>query len=114
VSFVLLLLVLAVIGGIAVVAAGGGGALAPSEPERGPRGGLPDGELDRSAIDRLRFTLAFRGYRMDEVDDVLDRLGRELEQRDLRIAELGGAPPRLDSQRSSAESQPGLRAGGEA
>ena len=92
VSFVLLLLVLAVIAGITLVAAGAGGALAAAEPERGPRGALPDGDVDRSVVDRVRFTLAFRGYRMDEVDDVLDRLGRELEQRDLRIAELEGRP----------------------
>ncbi len=32
--------------------------------------------------------MALRGYRMDEVDDVLDRLGAELALRDARIAEL--------------------------
>lgn len=91
-SFVVLLLLLLVIAGITVVAAGSGGSLAPAEPERGPRGTLPDGAVDRVAVDGLRFTLAFRGYRMDEVDDVLARLGRELEERDLRLAELEGRP----------------------
>ena len=89
VSLVLLLVVLAVIGGIAVVATGRWGALPDAEPERSPRGELAvDGELDRAAVDGLRFTLALRGYRMDEVDDVLDRLVDELDQRGQRIAEL--------------------------
>jgi DivIVA domain-containing protein len=34
---------------------------------------------------------ALRGYRMGEVDDVLDRLGAELAERDVRIAELEAA-----------------------
>ncbi len=99
VSFVLLLLVLAVIAGITLVAAGAGGSLGAAEPERGPRGALPDGDVDRSVVDRLRFTLAFRGYRMDEVDGVLDRLGRELENRDFRIAELEGRPGAVEGDR---------------
>lgn len=89
-SFLLLLVVLAVIGGIAVVATGRGGGLHASEPDRSPTGVLREGQLTRSDVDRLRFTLAFRGYRMDEVDDVLDRLVAELERRDARIRELEG------------------------
>ena len=85
----LLLVVLAVIGGIAVVATGRWGGLPDVEPERSPRGVLPaDGELDRPAVDGLRFSLALRGYRMDEVDDVLDRLVDELDRRGERISEL--------------------------
>jgi len=86
---VLLLVVLAVIGGIAVVATGRWGGLPDAEPERSPRGELaPDDEVDRPAVDGLRFSLALRGYRMDEVDDVLDRLVGELERRGERISEL--------------------------
>jgi DivIVA domain-containing protein len=89
VSLVLLLVVLAVIGGIAVVATGRWGGLPDVEPERSPRGELPaDVELDRPAVDGLRFSLALRGYRMDEVDDVLDRLVDELDRRGERISEL--------------------------
>ncbi len=85
----LLLVVLAVIGGIAVVATGRWGGLPDVEPERSPRGALAaDGEVDRPAVDGLRFSLALRGYRMDEVDDVLDRLVGELERRGARISEL--------------------------
>ena len=84
----LLLAALAVLAGIAVVAAGTGGSLGTSTRDRSPRGELPVDDVDRAAIERLRFSLAFRGYRMDEVDEVLDRLIRELEIRDNRIAEL--------------------------
>ena len=89
-SLVLLLVLLAVIAVIAVVAAGRGGSLPDSDAERSPRGALPSGPVDRASVDGLRFTLAFRGYRMDEVDDVLDRLVLEVEERDRRIAELEG------------------------
>jgi DivIVA domain-containing protein len=89
VSLVLLLVVLAVIAGIAVVATGRWGGLPDVEPERSPRGELPaDSEVDRPAVDGLRFSLALRGYRMDEVDDVLDRLVDELDRRGERISEL--------------------------
>ncbi|SEF03998.1 DivIVA domain-containing protein [Arthrobacter alpinus] len=39
-------------------------------------------------VDRLRFSLGLRGYRMDQVDEVLDRLRDELAGKNLRIAEL--------------------------
>jgi len=88
VSLVLLLVILAVIAGIAVVAAGRGEGLSSPDPERSPRGALPAGEVGRADVDALRFTLALRGYRMDEVDDVIDRLLAELDRKDARIAEL--------------------------
>ena len=92
--FILLLLaVLAVLGGVALVAAGRGGGLPDAEPDRAPRGTLPPGDFETRDIERLRFSLAFRGYRMDEVDDVLDRLTAELAARDARLAELEGRTP---------------------
>lgn len=91
-SLVVLLLLLAVVAGIAVVAVGRGGALELAEPDRSPRGVLPSGDVDRAAVESVRFTVALRGYRMDEVDAVLDRLATEIEERDARIAELERAP----------------------
>jgi DivIVA domain-containing protein len=42
-------------------------------------------------VEALRLPTGARGYRMREVDDVLDRLGAELAERDARIAELQSA-----------------------
>lgn len=89
----LLLAALAVLAAIAVVAAGAGGSLGTSTRDRSPRGELPVDDVDRAAIEELRFSLAFRGYRMDEVDEVLGRLSDELQIRDRRIADLEGAQP---------------------
>ena len=92
-SIVLLLAVLGVLGAVAVVAAGRGTAMPDVDPDRAPLGVLPPDEVGPTEVERLRFSLAFRGYRMDEVDDVLDRLTAELADRDARIAELQtGAP----------------------
>ncbi len=94
-SIVLLLAVLAVLGGVVLVAAGRGTAMPDAEPDRAPLGVLPPDAVGPPEVERLRFSLAFRGYRMDEVDDVLDRLTAELADRDARIAQLesGQVPP---------------------
>ena len=49
---------------------------------------LPDGPLRSADVEQVRFGLALRGYRMAEVDDVLERLARELDDRDARLARL--------------------------
>ncbi|WP_176582881.1 DivIVA domain-containing protein [Streptomyces marincola] len=64
------------------------GGLADAEPDR-----LDDPlPLDRPVVPadvvRVRLPVAPRGYRMAEVDDVLDRLAAELAERDARITEL--------------------------
>lgn len=89
---------LAVLGGVALAAAGRVTTLPDAPPDRAPTGVLPPTEFETADIERLRFSLAFRGYRMDEVDDVLDRLTAELAVRDARIAELGrGEPANADT-----------------
>ena len=76
------------LGVAAVVAAGGGGSMS-SEPVRDTYAApLPEGRFDGSAVRGLRFGVALRGYAMDQVDTVLDRLASDLEARDTRIAEL--------------------------
>jgi DivIVA domain-containing protein len=53
--------------------------------------GLPaTGQLVADDVARIRLPVALRGYRMTEVDAVLDRLAVELELRDRRLAELTG------------------------
>ena len=84
------LLGIAVLCGVAVVASGRGDGLAPADPDR-PDVGLPDDRpAVREDVDRLRFSVGLRGYRMDEVDDVLDRLAGDLALRDAMIAYLEG------------------------
>ena len=39
---------------------------------------LPDDQLTEADIDELRFDTAMRGYRMSQVDAVIDRLRREI------------------------------------
>jgi DivIVA domain-containing protein len=73
---------------VAVVAAGRGGGLDPAEPDR-PDVALPvDRLVSRPDVDAVRFSVGLRGYRMDEVDDVLDRIAADLESRDARIRQL--------------------------
>jgi len=50
--------------------------------------GLPDGPMYPEDVAEVRFGLTLRGYRMSEVDEVLERLAGELAGRDARIVEL--------------------------
>lgn len=50
-----------------------------------PHHGLPPGDLHAADVDAVQFDTALRGYRMDQVDDVIDRLQS-------RIADLEHAP----------------------
>jgi DivIVA domain-containing protein len=52
---------------------------------------LPDA-LVAEDLRRVRFGLVVRGYRMSEVDEVLDRAAAALAERDARIAELERRP----------------------
>jgi DivIVA domain-containing protein len=71
-----ILLVLA-LGGIAVVAAGRGTPMSDVYDDR-PDAVVPaTGPLGADDLRRVRFSLAFRGYRMSEVDALLDRLAAE-------------------------------------
>ncbi|NUR08747.1 MAG: DivIVA domain-containing protein [Nocardioidaceae bacterium] len=73
------IVVVVVMGGIAVVASGRGGALAEPFDDR-PDARVPaDGPLTAQDLRRVRFSTAFRGYRMAEVDALLDRLAAEIE-----------------------------------
>ncbi|GAB2704421.1 DivIVA domain-containing protein [Kitasatospora kifunensis] len=95
-----------VVGGAALVALGGGGSLPEAVHDRIAARLPQERPLSRQDVDEIRLPMAVRGYRMDEVDDVLDRLGAELAYRDTRIAELEAAVAGLDAGREGAE-QPG-------
>ncbi|MFI0504928.1 DivIVA domain-containing protein [Streptomyces albogriseolus] len=92
--FLFLVVALAVVVGAVTLAVVGGGDSAPlpeAAPERLQDSLPPDRPLSRADVDRLRFPLAARGYRMADVDDALARLAAELAERDVRIAELESA-----------------------
>lgn len=86
-SLLLLLLAVLVVVAIAVVAAGHGDGLPEVTPDHNGAI-LPERAMQRADVDGLHLSLAVRGYRTDEVDDVLDRLALELEARDRRIGDL--------------------------
>jgi DivIVA domain-containing protein len=96
--FVLALAVLLLAGllfGVAAVSVGHGSPLSETTPDRrGPV--LPADRVAAPDIEAVRFSMALRGYRMDEVDDVLDRLSTEISVRDAEISRLrsgaGGGP----------------------
>ncbi|MGW1376750.1 DivIVA domain-containing protein [Streptomyces sp. NPDC002446] len=76
---------------LVVVGGGDGGGLRDSEPDRLYDPLPQDRPVARADVDAVRLAVTVRGYRMDDVDDVLDRLGAELAERDARIAELEAA-----------------------
>ncbi|MBC3842661.1 DivIVA domain-containing protein [Streptacidiphilus sp. 4-A2] len=86
--WIILVVIVLVVGAAALVALGGGGSLPEVERDRLAAELPQERRLNKVDIDELRFPMALRGYRMDEVDDVLDRLAAELAHRDERIAEL--------------------------
>ncbi|MFG2682281.1 DivIVA domain-containing protein [Streptomyces sp. NPDC048392] len=94
VMFLFLVIALAVVVAavtLAVVGGGDSGPLPDAEPERVRDSLPPDRPVGRGDVERLRFPLVVRGYRMADVDDALGRLGAELAERDARIADLESA-----------------------
>ena len=79
--FFAILIVLA-LGGVAVVAAGRGQPLGPAYDDS-PDSLVPsEGPVTADDLRRIRFPLAVRGYRMAEVDALLERLAEEREAAD--------------------------------
>jgi DivIVA domain-containing protein len=72
---------------VAAAAVGRGDGLEEPFPDM-ERPYLPDGRIEPVDVDDVHFAVAFRGYRMDQVDSVLDRLSEELIRRDQHIARL--------------------------
>ena len=73
------ILIVLAMGGIAVLAAGKGTPMADVYDDR-PDARVPAaGPLSGDDLRRVRFSRAFRGYRMSEVDALLERLALERE-----------------------------------
>lgn len=58
-----------------------------------------------SDVDHLRFALGLRGYRMDQVDQVLDELRDQLAVKDAEIATLRAALASLGSPTRTAQEE---------
>lgn len=83
VGVVVVCFVAALLLGLASGGMGGPGSSLSHEP-------LPDDELHDDDLDELTFDVTARGYRMSQVDGVIDRLRRELRERDAELAVLRG------------------------
>ena len=82
------LIVVLLIGAVAVVASGRWGAMSTAYDDR-PDLSVPARQtLTATDIESARFGVGLRGYRMDEVDTLLERVAREVAERDRRIADL--------------------------
>ena len=65
---------------------------------------LPDDQLTPDDIDELRFDTAMRGYRMSQVDAVIDRLRREIGDLDDELARARQTNSALATMATSRES----------
>jgi DivIVA domain-containing protein len=96
-TFLQVIAVAAIVFGVVILVTGRGRGLDDVEPDLADNR-LPDGPIGAKEVEDVKFSLAVRGYRMDEVDDALDRVAEELGRRDAMIAELraqvSGAPMR--------------------
>ncbi|WP_378040626.1 DivIVA domain-containing protein [Citricoccus parietis] len=89
--FMVLVLVAAVVvvGLLALAVTGRTGFAAPlSEPVRALPPVLLPPAPEAGDVDALRFSPGLRGYRMDQVDEVLETLSGALAERDAEIARL--------------------------
>ena len=80
--WVFAVLVVLAMGGVALFAAGRGAPMVRVYDDR-PDALVPlDRQIGADDLRRVRFSIAFRGYRMSEVDALLDRLANERERDD--------------------------------
>ena len=80
------ILIVLAMGGVALVASGRTGAL-PEEYDDRPDVRVPAGPLRAADLRKVRFSLAFRGYRMSEVDTLLARLAEQLEDSHVEVGD---------------------------
>lgn len=86
-------LVVLAMGAVALVADGRGAPMAEAYDDRADATVPADGPVSAEDLRRVRFPLAFRGYRMQEVDALLDRLATEREGAERPQVEEAGHPP---------------------
>lgn len=81
------ILIVVALGAVALIAAGRSMPLAPPPTDR-PELPVPhDRPIGADDLRRVRFSVALRGYRMAEVDALLERLAAEAQTRDSQTRE---------------------------
>ena len=92
VGFLLSVVSVLVVGGLLFlggsVLLGRGETQPPAELDRSPVALPDDRPVDADDVRSLRISVAFRGYRMTEVDWLLDQFAQTLDERDAEIAAL--------------------------
>ena len=84
--WVFAVMIVLAMGAVAMLAAGRGEPMAPAYDDR-PDAAVPrDRPLVADDLGRVRFSLAVRGYRMSEVDALLERLAAEMRARETDAA----------------------------
>ena len=102
------ILIVLALGAIAVVAAGRGTPMSPAYDDA-PDALVPrDEPVSAEDLRRIRFPLAFRGYRMAEVDALLERLA---EEREIADAERASSDAASETRSDAAEDEKGYLEG---
>lgn len=83
-----ILLGILVVTGVSLLAVGRFGQLPEAQPDMVPDDLPADRPIRGSDLQQVRFDVTARGYRMDEVDGLLDRLATDLAEKDATIAAL--------------------------
>lgn len=93
--------------GVAAMAAAGGMGQMTKEPVYDTyRQDLPDRPLAADDLSALRFGVTLRGYAMGQVDDLIDRLAREIAARDTRLDEQSREIARLSGGDTDGDDPP--------
>jgi DivIVA domain-containing protein len=91
VAIALVVLAMAIVAAAAAFGASTRGRMSSADPDVPPVALPEDRWAIGSDLDRTRFGVGMRGYRMAQVDEVLDRVSRDLVQREDYIADLATA-----------------------
>ena len=109
-SFVVFVIAVLLVGGVLFLVAasllGRGETQPPAEPDRSPVELPDDRPVTSDDVRALRIAVTVRGYRMTEVDWLLDQLAQTLDDRD---AEIGALRAELAARRQQeAATDPGV------
>jgi DivIVA domain-containing protein len=106
-DFLLFVLGVLVVAGLLFLGAallmGRGETRPPADPDRSPVELPVSRPVAGDDVRAIRMTVTLRGYRMSEVDWLLDQLARTLDERDAELAALRAPRPARTTQRTTEE-----------